>query len=260
MRSSIIRALVVLPALLLCGVEGAEPRSSKIVLETPGTVRPRDLVQVTPTVAGRIVKLHVEPGTAVKAGDVLAELDETKYKLEFEHARAKVDLAKARYEEVKAGRVEGGKVLDSERFAVAEAELKLAEVELRLAQYNLDNTQIRASMNGTVLRKRVEVGAVVDPKGDSGPVSGLYDLADLRHLEVAIAVPEVALDRVFRGQPCRIYHEASKTTYQGEVSRLQPILESETRTLPLRVQIELPEKDDQLRPGSFVRVQFLAKE
>jgi len=74
-----------------------------VVLEALGYVVPVRKVQVSPKVGGQIIRLYVEEGKHVKEGDLIAEIDPTKYLYERNRRYALWQQAKARYELMKAG-------------------------------------------------------------------------------------------------------------------------------------------------------------
>lgn len=80
-----------------------KPGPDTVVLEALGYVVPVRKVQVSPKVGGQIVRLYVEEGQHVKQGDLIAEIDPTKYLHERNRRYALWQQAKARYELMKAG-------------------------------------------------------------------------------------------------------------------------------------------------------------
>jgi RND family efflux transporter MFP subunit len=224
------------------------PRVQIPVGTSLGTVVPRQLVLVCPKVPGQLVRLLVEPGAVVKTGDLLAEVDATKYKLEVERLQARVAVARAQVQETKAG------AASSARMAVVEAKLKVAEAELRLGEYAIEATQVRAPIDGTILNRQADVGMVVEP-GRSGT---LFEIADLHDVVVAANVPENVRDVLFPSQPCRIQRAGSTEAHKGKVLRLYPAADPSTATYPVWVKVE--ERGDLLRPGCLVSVEFLGKQ
>lgn len=249
----------------------SEPQERRELFAQPGSVIPAQLVRVTPTVRGLVTKVRVDLGDVVKAGEILAELDASRAKLEYEMAQAKVELARVLYQEMKAAVAEKaskagltekdqpspGKV----RLRAAEAEIKRAEAELRLAKYDLDSRQIRAPSDGTVLAKHVGVGELLNPLEPKGARAAVFDLADLRRLEVVVEVPDRNLSQVFQGQRCRIEADGvPNMVYQGKVARVSPIADAATRCFRTYIEIQLPEKDNRILPWMYTRVGFLTKE
>lgn len=246
----VVLALLGMPG----GAGGAPAPAEKVVCAAAGTVVPGQLVLLCAKVAGQVLKLQVEPGTAVKAGQVVAELDATAARLEVERLRAKVAVAKAACQETKAVLQEGGRPSASARVAIAEAGLAVAEAELRLGEYALENTQVRAPIDGTILNRQADVGLVINPGGSAT----LYEMADLRDPAVAVEVAEAMRERLFEGQACRIRRQGSNTVYRGKLTRLYPAADPATGTFSVRLKIN--EKGEELRPGTAVSVEFLAKD
>jgi RND family efflux transporter MFP subunit len=226
---------------------GADPEAKRGALEMTGRIQPARTVYINASVPGIISKVQVQVGDTVKAGEIVAELDDTRYQLEVERARAKLEIAKVRLKAAKASEAE---------LSIAEAELRQVETELRLAMLNLDATRLRAPIGGTVLARRVEVGQTVAP----GAGGNLVELADLRSLEAAVDLAERDIAKVFRGQLCRVEIAAAPDEkHEGKVVRIRPTVDPSTATLPVHIEIEPSEKGG-LVPGMFVRVTFLAKE
>ena len=108
--------------------------ASGIVLEAGGYVIPAQKVQISPKVGGQVVRLYrnLEEGTFIPEGTVIAELETTEFEFELRRAQALVDLAKARWEELKNGSREEEKLQAS--AALKEAEEQLAQAEDELAR------------------------------------------------------------------------------------------------------------------------------
>jgi multidrug efflux pump subunit AcrA (membrane-fusion protein) len=130
------------------------------------------------------------------------------------------------------------------------------------AKYDLDNTRVLAPDDGTILKKYAEEGNMVRPEAFSNGLSAsLYDMADLKKLEVDIDVPERDIGLVHKGQRCEVWPEAfPKKIYGGYVSRLMPEATRSKASVFVRVRIEIPDDDDLLRPEMRARVRFLSED
>jgi RND family efflux transporter MFP subunit len=236
--------LLALPAL------ADEPRGRQVAYECAGYVVPIRPVVVSPKVSGQVIELNAEEGTVVHKGDVLARLENGAYKAQLEAAKAGLQLALAKLAKIKSG-------VNEKDLAIAEAEVARAKAEVEKAQWQLDATVVRAPLSGTILAKKTELGSIVSPRALNVSPS-ICELADLRELEVTIDVPERDVSRVAKGQACLIQLDAfPKTTYKGRVSRLMPVADRARGTIPVRVKIEVPDKDTQLRPEMRAVVKIL---
>lgn len=241
----------------------SDPPKRRELFAQRGSIVPARLMHVNAGFPGRVTKVRVDIGDVVKAGELLAELDYTRAKLVAELAQARVELARARYQAIKAGLAEKDRQLSpgKEMLGVAEVEIKTAEAESRLAIYDIEDTTIRASGDGTVLARRVQVGDVVGSKQSNDSLPALFDLADLRRLEIVVNVPEKQMSQVFQGQQCRIVVDAlPNLVYQGKVVRLSPVADAATGSFRAYIEIELPEKSPRPLLGFTTSVGFLAKD
>lgn len=234
-------------ALLALGAAG--PNQGKVdvpVMQVKGYLVPVRLVQITSEVSGQIMAMHCDEGTQVKKGDVLARLDPRLYEIELGHAEAVVERARARF------------VLNKGKLE--KSELDIAEAQRDKTRYFLEQTQIRAPFDGTVLTKKADVGGFLDRRQTNGYYA-LCELADLSQMEVDLWIPEVNMRLVFLGQKCTIRTDLDpKETYAGAVSRILPTADRARGAIGVRVRLDLTGKSHNLRPDMAAVVGFLSKE
>jgi HlyD family secretion protein len=147
-----------------------------------------------------------------------------------------------------------------ERLKLAEAEVSQARAELTKAEWRLDNCTILAPVSGTILKKNVEEGNIVNPIAFNGSFS-ICDMADLSQLEVDLSIQERDVSKVYKGQRCVIRCEAyPDRPYHGTVSRLMPIADRAKGAVPVRVKIRVPAEEEgiYLKPEMGAVVSFYA--
>jgi multidrug efflux pump subunit AcrA (membrane-fusion protein) len=151
--------------------------------------------------------------------------------------------------------------------------VKSAQGALAHEQSLADFEQIRSPIDGTITARNVEVGNLVSALGAAqglpvttgantgGPPTGgaqggeLFDVVDLRSLEVFVSVPEQDAPFVQTGQPVDLtVSEIPGRTFPGKVIRSSDSLSQQTRTLLTEVKIE--DAQHRLRPGMFASVQM----
>lgn len=155
----------------------------------------------------------------------------------------------------------------AERIQVAEADVSQAQAELTKAEWRLGNCLILAPGSGTILKKTVEEGNIVNPAAFNGSYS-VCEMADLSDLEVDLSIQERDVSNVFVGQRCVIRVEAyPERAYKGTVSRLMPIADRAKGAIPVRVKVQIPADEEgvYLKPEmgaivSFFRAESPAKE
>lgn len=116
-----------------------------VVLTAGGYIIPRHRVEVSSKVSGRVEQLLVDKGDQVKAGQVLARLDDREVRAQLEQARANRQAAEARLKENLAG----SRPQEIER---ARASVEQDEADLRTAEINLDRAK-RLNQTGVMSRQ-----------------------------------------------------------------------------------------------------------
>ena len=163
-----------------------------------GYVVARKKAVVSAKIQGRLAELHVEEGSYVKEGEVIARLESTDYTANIERAKAAIlhaeaDLAEARRQSGIADRLEKEKVLSTDQKDAATSKVRLSEAALAQAKADLnyynslyDFTLIRAPFTGVVVKKMAEVGESVAPippgvnlSTSSGAIVAMADMDSL---------------------------------------------------------------------------------
>ena len=131
----------------------------------------------------------------------------------------------------------------------AQAALAQAQAQLELAKVNLDETSIRAPMDGVVAERRVDPGAMV------GPRRAIVRIAQMDPLRLMLAIPARLLPMLEEGQT-RV--AVATDVWPGReldctVARIFPTADPATRTVRAEVLLENPKEDGgwRLRPGMY---------
>jgi RND family efflux transporter MFP subunit len=171
--------------------------------EFTGRTVPVELVEVRPRVSGHIQEIHFESGSLVKKGDVLVKIDPRWHQAEFEHrqadyAQAKVHLDNAEREAGRTGQLLANRAISTEdadarqaRFQEAKAALLAAQAARDFAKLDLDNTEIRAPIDGRVSRAFVTLGNYVN--GVAGAATVLTTIVSVDPVYVYADVDENSL-------------------------------------------------------------------
>jgi len=242
-------------------VEVDTVRTGRIVetREAVGTVRAYESITVTAKVAGVIDKIGFEEGQAVKAGDVLVQLDAAERRAEIEQAIAEANRAEALRNEV-AIKLERAQALNRTGSGTAaqvedltaqlkslEGSIASAQAQRKAAEARLEDLTIRAPFNGRVGTRTVSLGAYI------APGTRITSLDDLSKVRLDFAVPENLLGRLEPGQTVKAVSAAYKgRVFTGKVSTIDPRVDQATRTARLTAEFENP--DEALKPGMFLAV------
>jgi HlyD family secretion protein len=234
---------------------------------------------------GRLERLAVQEGSRVRAGDVLAELENNDVKAEYAQvagqlAAVRADLVRVetdkrtternfkRYQNLWGERVvsqvEYEKVEDQytkARAAVASVKANILALEgaLQRASVLIEYTAIRAPFDGVVLTKNADVGEVVAPFGSSiNAKAAVVTMADLSSLMVQADVSESFLPRVHVDQACEIQLDAlPDNRFPGRVHTIVPTADRAKGTVMVKVAFD--QLDPRILPEMSARVAFLTR-
>ncbi len=224
------------------GTQEADSRLSAI-----GTSRPARSVSLSPEVTGTLVEIPVSSGDWVEAGSIIARLNADQQ--ELEQARAELALRDAQSRVDRVAQLRGSGSASQVQIDEAELALSRAQLDLRVADYELGRRQITAPISGWMGLITLEEGNLITAN------SAFARLDDRSILLVDFDIPERHVGLISAGDRLR----ASPLSRPGEVieGRVRAIdarVDQDSRAL--RIQGEIANDDDRLRPGMAFRVQL----
>jgi len=280
--------ILVLSALLLAGCGGKEEKGEAIrpvfyqevgksstqnVRSFSGVTQSATEAKLSFKVGGLIENVPVDMGDTVKRGTVIARLDDTDYRINYNKAEASLKSAEAQMAAAKSAflRVENlyvnNNVSLSEyekaktQFELAETMVKTGRSQLNAAQNQLDYTVLRAPFDGVVSSIMAKENEMT---GTGHPVV-VY--AALNNLEVKTAVPENIIGQISRGQEATVRFSAfPEKTFRGVITEVSPgipnasaypvivrLVETSSRLFPgMTGTVELPLNGDSLTPDRMM--------
>jgi membrane fusion protein, multidrug efflux system len=249
----------------LVSIITVEPHTATIFANLPGRVEAVRDAQIRARVTGIVKKITFVPGSDVKVGDVLFEIDPAPYQAALSQAKADVQRAKAdamgatalakRYAPLV-------KINAVSRQEYDDALARAAQAQLQLAEINLGYTQVTSPINGRVGRALVTEGALVEASVAT-QMASVQQISPV-YIDVNQSSAQLAkLRQAFKqGSMTRVSEESAKvnvlledgSTYNhaGRLMFTGFSVNPGTGEVVLRVEVTNPEL--QLLPGMFVRV------
>jgi len=197
--------------------QGTAPGAASI-LDASGYVVARREAAVASKITGKMVELNIEEGDRVKAGQVIARLDDTNIRASLNAARAQFEFAKAGLNETQVNLANARRdyerqqslikdhyvsqsALDNSQttmdaltaqLATQARNIEVAQRNVEVAERNLDDTIVRAPFDGVVIAKSAQVGEIVSPLSAGGGFTrtGIGTIVDMDSLEVEVDVNE----------------------------------------------------------------------
>ncbi len=242
-------------------VRPVESRDVEYVISAVGSVEAFEQVQITARVAGVVEQVRFMEGQSVKKGEVLAEIEPTRYGIAVRSAQAaleKAEAARAEAEasagrrtaanEVKPGLLPAEQIDTAEtRARTAAADARAARAALDQAELNLRDAYVKAPMEGVLQTRSVQTGQYVQP----GTV--LATLLRREPLLLRFTVAESDVTRLKTGMPARFTVRSDSRTYTGRITYVADAADPTSRMVKVTAEVSGPEARA-LRPGAFATV------
>lgn len=214
-------------------------------IDYTATVLPFEEVNMAPSTPGRIDKIYVEVGDKVNKGDELFLMDRTQlYQLKLQLSSLAKDLSR----------------LDTllKSGSVKQQQYDQLKTQYDVTKTNVDfmeeNTLLKAPFYGVVTGKFFENGEMYSgsPTTQTGR-SAIVTVMQVNPLKVNVNISEQYYPLIKKGMKALVTADVYKgETFKAFVYRIEPTVSSSTRSFI--TELELPNKNDLLKPGMFVRV------
>jgi HlyD family secretion protein len=211
---------------------------------------------------GRVVRVLVDAGQWVRAGQVLAVIDRSvqaqqaaQLAAQVEAAKADAALAQSNYDRALAlqGRGFVSKAeIDSKKAArdAAFAQVKVAQAQLGATRAQIGQLNVVAPASGLILSRAVEVGQIVSPGSGA-----LFHLADGGQMEMQAQLAQQDLAYVHVGMPTQVTPVGSERAYAGSVWQVAPVIDPQSRLGQVRIAVPYAPA---IKPGGYAEAKITA--
>lgn len=214
-------------------------------LKSIGTLAPVEGVTVAADADGTIVRIAAESGTAVKAGDLLVELDTSVEQANLRSAEATAELNRINLE--RARDLWNRQAIAKSDFDAADAAAKQALAAVSAIKAQIAKKQVRAPFAGRVGIRHVNTGQFV-ARGQA-----LLPLQKLDPIYVNFSIPQRFLPALSPGQAVSVGVDAYEKPFAGKITAINSEVDAVTRNISVQATIANP--NETLRAGMFVRVE-----
>lgn len=217
------------------------------VISLVGVVNASNDVDIISEAQGLVVGVNVKVGDYVRAGTVLFRIDDVI--MQSNLASVEINFLKAKRDFERSETLYQENSISAAQLDLARLQMKAAESQLTLAKKQLDDTKIKAPISGTINKRMVEPGTMVNP---GTPVANIVDISTLK---VMLNVSEKDAFQI------KVNEQAEITTdvypgvkFYGRVDNIASKAD-EAHTYPVEVRLS-NNSQHPLKAGMFARVNF----
>lgn len=275
------------PVVEVVTAQKPEAGGRSAILNASGYVTPRRRATIAAKITGRVTGVFFDEGTHVKAGQLLATLDDSDVKKALDSAKADRDSSQAaiadfqvqlkfsqielrRAEQLQQAGVQTQEQLDTAstnvdslkaKINLAKQQVQGSEMRIREAQQAVDNCTITAPYDGIVVSKDAQVGEMVSPISAGGGFTrtGIATIVDMNSNEIEVDVNESYIARVKDRQKVTAILDAYPDwEIPSHVRTVIPTADRQKATVKVRISFD--KLDPRILPDMGIKVTFLSDE
>jgi len=241
-----------------------EPGNDELVL--PGNLQAFEESPIFARTNGYLLRWYKDIGSKIQKGELLAAIDTPEIDQELSQARASREQVKSALElaKISADRWANLRKSDSvsqqeadqqaSGYQQAQANLAAADANVRRLEQLESFKNVYAPFSGVLTRRNVDPGVLIN-SGAGLTGKELFDIARVDPLRVYVSVPQAYAPNMKVGMKANVtLQEFPGQKFVGAVARTADAIDPATRTL--NTEVDVPNKDGKLLPGSFGEVHF----
>ena len=247
-----------------------ERRDIVVSAEAAGLIEPYVTVEVKSKASGEILEVLADSGDRVERGTLLLRIDQRQLRNTLAQAKADLEVARARLSNAEAQLRRSEKLYQGQSIseaaydqavldhATARAEVVRSEAAVENAQIEMDDADVLAPIDGTVLRREVERGQVISsPTRDVAGGTVLLTMAALERVRVRTLVDETDIGKIRPGLTAAVTVTAYRDrTFHGSVLKVEPESQIEQNVTMFPTLVGLDNPEGLLKPGMNCEVEI----
>lgn len=229
-------------------------------LSLPANVSPWVQATLFAKVPGYLKWMGADKGDEVKSGQSLALIDAPEIEQQLQEAEADYRIKQLTFQRLHNAWQANPEVVAKQDVDVAESAAKASRHLRDRRRTQLEYTKVSAPFSGTITARFADPGALIQSaSGSATQAAPLFTLMDLSTIRVYISVPQETALKAKPGTKAVVsVREIPGQEFHTTVARTTEALDPATRTL--LVELNLPNKAHDLRPGMFVTARLVLEE
>ena len=224
-----------------------KPEKFSELVNSSGTIRPDEEVDLSFETSGKIVSIKFTEGTRVKKGDLLAKINDRPLQAQLEKLMAQRKLTEAK--EFREKSLLEKDAISQESYDQIVTELQTIEADINLSEARISETELRAPFDGIIGLRYLSEGSYATPS------TKIAKLIKISPLKIEFSIPEKYAGEIKIGYPVTFVIVGIKNSFSAAVYAVDPKIDIDTRTIVLRALY--PNSREELKSGAFASITLL---
>jgi membrane fusion protein (multidrug efflux system) len=222
------------------------PTQMSELINSTGTLRPDEEVDLSFETAGKIVKINFVEGTRVKKGDLLAKINDRPLQAQLEKLQVQLKMAEAK--EFRQRSLLDKDAISQESYDQIQTDVQSIKADINLIKARISETELRAPFDGSIGLRYLSEGTYVTAN------TKIAKLVKLNPIKIDFSIPEKYASDINIGYPITfsIVGIESDKIYKASVYAFDPRIVEGTRTVSLRALYD--NKTEELKPGRYAGI------
>lgn len=214
------------------------------LVNSTGTLKPDEEVELSFETSGKIVAIYFSEGTQVKKGDLLAKMNDKPLQAQLEKLLAQKKLAEDK--EFRQRSLLDKDAISRESYDQISTELQTITADINLIKARISETELRAPFDGTLGLRNISEGSYATPS------TKIARLVKTSPIKIEFSVSEKYTGQIQPGFPIKFMVDGSNTVFNAKVYAVEPKIDIITKLIVIRA--IYPNLHGELKPGRYTQV------
>jgi membrane fusion protein (multidrug efflux system) len=215
------------------------PTKMSELINSTGTLKPDEEVDLSFETSGKIVGINFTEGTRVKKGDLLAKINDRPLQAQLEKLIAQLKMAEAK--EFRQRSLLDKDAISQESYDQVQTDVQSIKADINLIKARISETELRAPFDGSIGLRYLSEGSYATSS------TKIAKLIKISPIKIEFSIPQKYASEIQIGYPVTFSTDGSDEVFNASVYAVDPKIDIETRTIVLRALY--PNKDEELKSG-----------
>jgi membrane fusion protein (multidrug efflux system) len=214
------------------------------LINSTGTLRPDEEVDLAFETSGKIVGINFSEGTRVKKGDLLAKINDRPLQAQLEKLVAQLKMSEAK--EFRQRSLLDKDAISQESYDQVQTDVQSLRADINLIKARISETELRAPFDGIIGLRYLSEGSYATSS------TKIAKLIKISPIKIEFSISEKYASEIKIGYPITFSIDGSDKVFNASVYAVDPKIDIETRTIVLRALY--PNKNEELKSGRYAGI------